>query len=197
MKDCFTKALLLFVFLIQRTLSDSLGFNVHEESKVPSHFRHVGPAPALQSLSLEVILHSRDIKGLEMALYRVSYPASPDYGQYLTKEEVSFCFLFLICLELTTRFNVFQVNYFFQPSKLSQTRVISWLESHGMSPEIHTSTELVIRFTTTVVMGNTLFSANFSEYLNVETGERVIRTTTYSLPESLSPFISHVHPTVA
>ncbi|GJJ15972.1 hypothetical protein Clacol_010251 [Clathrus columnatus] len=117
---------------------------VHEISNVPSHFEYVRPANSFDKVELQVILHSRDIKGLERALYRVSDPSS-DYGQHLTKQEVKFV-----------------------P-----------LKSVAREP-------LIFK----------LFAADFSEYLNNETGERVIRTTSYSLPENVSPFISSVHPTV-
>lgn len=67
---------------------------VHERrDSAPEGFVHNGPAPESQSLNLRIALVSKDMAGLEKALYDVSTPGNELYGQHLSKEEVcpAFC----------------------------------------------------------------------------------------------------------
>lgn len=55
---------------------------------VPSGFTLVGAASADTVLNLRIAMAQSDPAGLEKALYDVSTPSSPNYGQHLTKDEV-------------------------------------------------------------------------------------------------------------
>jgi tripeptidyl-peptidase-1 len=62
---------------------------IHETRAEPARgFVNSGAAPAAKELTLRVALKPNNIAGLETALYAVSDPASPLYGQHLTAEEV-------------------------------------------------------------------------------------------------------------
>lgn len=62
---------------------------VHEKRQgVPDGFVAASVAPADQILNLRIALVQTDMPGLEKALFEVSTPDSPLYGQHLTKEEV-------------------------------------------------------------------------------------------------------------
>ena len=56
----------------------------------PAGFVHSGSAPANLTLSLRFALVQNNPKGLEDALYAVSTPGSPQYGQHLSKKEVTY-----------------------------------------------------------------------------------------------------------
>lgn len=167
------------VFLVTALIPGTLSFapfnleEVHEVAKVPSIFKYIGPADPSQLIDFQVVLKSRDILGLEKVLYQVSDPSSPKYGQHLSKEEVDF---------------------FFQPTENSQASVITWLQSHGILTE---SDGIILRFSATVAIANDILSADFAEYTDGDSKQRVVRTTSYSLPRHLKPIISHVHPSVA
>lgn len=63
---------------------------VHEaRHSAPSGFVAEGPASPDSVVDLRVALVRNNIEGLIEALYDVSTPSSPNYGQYLSKEEVS------------------------------------------------------------------------------------------------------------
>ncbi|ETW78233.1 serine protease S53 [Heterobasidion irregulare TC 32-1] len=60
----------------------------HERiDRSPEGFVHSGPAPAQHTLTLHLGLAQGNFKVLEDALYAVSTPSNPRYGQHLTKEE--------------------------------------------------------------------------------------------------------------
>ena len=64
---------------------------VHEQRQgVPDGFVIKGSAPADKMLDLRIALVQSDMVGLEKALYDVSTPDSPLYGQHLTKEQVKY-----------------------------------------------------------------------------------------------------------
>lgn len=69
--------------------SDS-SLNVHEaRSSVPLGFVNTGPAPAEEILKLRFALAQSTPDAVVDALYKVSDPKSPQYGQHLSKSEVS------------------------------------------------------------------------------------------------------------
>lgn len=55
----------------------------------PAAYAHQGPAPADQMLALRIALVQKDMAGLEKALYDVSTPGSENYGNHLSKTDVS------------------------------------------------------------------------------------------------------------
>ena len=64
-------------------------FSVHElRQAIPSGFTQVGPAPPETTISLRLALAESNPNGVIDALYSVSDPDSPSYGQYLSKDEV-------------------------------------------------------------------------------------------------------------
>lgn len=66
---------------------------VHEKRQgVPNGFVTASVAPADQILNLRIALVQNDMPGLEKALFDVSTPDNPLYGQHLTKEEVDLIF---------------------------------------------------------------------------------------------------------
>ena len=67
----------------------NVNFRLHESSKnVPQGFTAVGPAPLQSMISLRLALAQSNADGVVDALYSVSDPSSPQYGQHKTKEEV-------------------------------------------------------------------------------------------------------------
>lgn len=65
-------------------------FVLHERrDTIPKGFVQNGAAPKTSILNLRIALTSKDLPGLEKALYDVSTPSSALYGQHLTKEGVN------------------------------------------------------------------------------------------------------------
>ena len=63
--------------------------HLHERSDgVPEGFTSKGPAPGNATLRFRLALVQNDIEGLQTKLIDISTPSSPEYGQWLSKEEV-------------------------------------------------------------------------------------------------------------
>lgn len=60
----------------------------HRRDDTPSGFTLQGPASSNLTLNLRFALAQNSFSGLEYALYDVSTPSSPHYGQHLSKAEV-------------------------------------------------------------------------------------------------------------
>ena len=60
----------------------------HSRASVPEGFVSNGPTPADQLITIRLALTSNNLTGLDQKLLSISDPASPEYGQWLTKEEV-------------------------------------------------------------------------------------------------------------
>jgi tripeptidyl-peptidase-1 len=74
-------------------------------SEVPLGFSRRGAAPSDQSLTLRIALASNNITGLEKVLLDISTPSSPNYGKYLTKDEVRSTFPYMVAILLIPSFN--------------------------------------------------------------------------------------------
>ena len=57
-------------------------------ASAPEGFVSNGPAPADELITIRLALASNNMTGLDQKLLSISDPASPEYGQWLTKEEV-------------------------------------------------------------------------------------------------------------
>lgn len=81
-------ALSLLVSALGKPVARSL--QVHEaRATIPSGFVKTAAASPDTVLSLRLALKNSDTDGLIAALYDVSTPSSANYGQHLSKEEVS------------------------------------------------------------------------------------------------------------
>ncbi|KAB5595344.1 Tripeptidyl-peptidase I [Ceratobasidium theobromae] len=132
--------------------------------------------PAEHPLRLQIALPQPNFKVLEQQLYEVSDPNHPRYGQHLSAEEV---------------------NELIAPHEDSLSRVDEWLSSHGF--EVSTLERSAGRDWVNVVVpvskAEELLDAEYSIWEHTESGERVVRTMKYSLPESVHEHVHLVTPT--
>ncbi|ETW78242.1 serine protease S53 [Heterobasidion irregulare TC 32-1] len=142
----------------------------------PAGFVHSGSASANLTLSLRFALVQNNFKGLEDALYAVSTPGSPQYGQHLSKQEVE-------ALVAPTPETVAAVN--------------EWLSSNGIESSKASPSGDWISAPMTVEQANKILDANFATFTQLDTGVKAVRTLSYSIPDSLKAHISLIHPTVA
>ncbi|KAL7281195.1 hypothetical protein ACG7TL_004503 [Trametes sanguinea] len=142
----------------------------------PSGFVHSGPASSSTVLHLRMALVSNDIAGLEEALYSVSTPSSPRYGQHLTKQEV---------------------EQLVAPKADSVAAVNSWLAEHSINATTLTPAGDWLSFSATVKQASALLDADFAVFTHEETGETFVRTLSYGIPADLSGHIELVHPTLS
>ncbi|TDL24744.1 family S53 protease-like protein [Rickenella mellea] len=148
---------------------------LHElRQTVPAGFSTVGPAAAEATLTLRIALAQNDMAGLENALYDVSTPSSPLYGQHLSKE---------------------QVEAYVKPNQNTVSAVNAWLSSNGLTASKSSPAGDWLTVSVPVSKANQLFSADFTVFKHSDTGKETIRTMSYSIPASLKGHIDLVHPT--
>ncbi|KAH9032915.1 family S53 protease [Lactarius pseudohatsudake] len=142
---------------------------------IPEGFTSKGPAPGNAALRLRIALVQNDIEGLQTKLMDIGTPSSPQYGQWLSKEEV---------------------GTFVTPKHETVTAVKEWLSANGLRATVFSPYGDWIYFDTTVSRANELFDAEFSTFVHDRRGKSAIRTLAYSIPASLKDHLELVHPTI-
>jgi tripeptidyl-peptidase-1 len=125
-------------------------------------------AAAMMTLQIGLALQNTD--QLYTTLLDVSNPKSKSYGKWMDRDEA---------------------NAIVQPSKAADDAVVNWLKSEGVEKVISDGTW--VTFATTTETANRLLNANFQQF--ERHGILKIRTTEYSVPQSLVEHIDLIHPT--
>ncbi|KAJ6567101.1 subtilisin-like protein [Mycena capillaripes] len=163
--------------LVYGKLTTPSNLVVHDRrAAAPAGFIHSGAAPADKTLNLRLNLVQNDMAGLESALNAASFPDSPLYGQWLTKEEV---------------------EAFARPAEKTTAAVTQWLADNGVESTTLTPAGDWISFSVPVSKANEMLRADFSVFTHVDSGKESIRTLEYSLPAGLSSHINLVAPTTS
>ncbi|KAI0202754.1 peptidase S8/S53 domain-containing protein [Astrocystis sublimbata] len=131
---------------------------------------HLSPAVNSQMMTLQIDLALKTTNNLMDELRDLSTPGSPNYGKWLTKDEV---------------------DALFPPVDRASGIVTSWLRSHGVERIVERGSN--IRFAAPVGTMNHLLNTTFA-YYDVG-GSRKLRTTEYSVPETIAPYVQLIHPT--
>ncbi|KAH9049037.1 family S53 protease [Lactarius hengduanensis] len=142
---------------------------------IPEGFTSKGPAPGNAALRLRIALVQNDIEGLQTKLMDIGTPSSPQYGQWLSKEEV---------------------GTFVTPKHETVTAVKEWLSANGLRATVFSPYGDWIYFDTTVSRASELFDAEFFTFVHDRSGKSAIRTLAYSIPASLKDHLELVHPTI-
>ncbi|KAK0473973.1 family S53 protease-like protein [Armillaria novae-zelandiae] len=152
--------------------------SVHDQrDAAPNRFVKAELADPQATLNFRIGLTPVNITGLEKALYAVSEPGSDLYGQHLTFEEV---------------------KAFSAPTSEAVTAVTAWLADNGITEvKSRGAFDDWLTFTAPVEKANTFLNAQYENFVHIETGERLIRTLTASIPSDLTDFIEVVHPTTS
>ncbi|KAL0950239.1 hypothetical protein HGRIS_010224 [Hohenbuehelia grisea] len=135
-----------------------------------------GPAPADHIIRLRIGLPQPNFPELERHLYAVSDPDSERYGQHFSKEEV---------------------DALVAPHPESVSRVDSWLASHGFNAEdIERSSAgdwATVRVP--VRVAEKMLNTKYSVWKHAASGDYLVRTTSYSVPEEVHSHIDVIQPT--
>ncbi|KAH6660927.1 peptidase S8/S53 domain-containing protein [Truncatella angustata] len=82
------------------------------------------------------------------------------------------------------------------PKDESKSLVLDWLRQQGLADNASISTRgntIIVK--ATISQAEKLLEADYNTYTNAETGEQVVRTLAYSIPESLNGHVSMIQPT--
>ncbi|KAG0702394.1 peptidase S8/S53 domain-containing protein [Suillus ampliporus] len=134
------------------------------------------PAPKHHMLQLKIALPQPRFPELEQHLWEVSDPSHPRYGAHLSKEETD---------ALTA------------PHPETLDIVNEWLASHGLAEEslIRSSANDWVTIRVPVGLAEEMLDTTYHVYKHAETGDSIVRTTSYSLPEILHDHVDLIQPT--
>lgn len=142
---------------------------VWESTRVPSAWSLVDKPSREDTMSLSIALSRKNLDQLEATLTKVSTPGHAGYGQWLDNKDIE---------------KLFPV--------VDDAPVVNWLKSAGIS---HIARDgALVTFYGTVDQVNKLLNTEFAYYQNGESTK--LRTTEYSIPDSLSNYIDLISPTV-
>lgn len=116
------------------------------------------------------VIHQNNLDIIDYIFESVSEPSSPEYGQYLTKDQVR---------ELT-----FDLE--------SVSRTIEFLTAHGFSEIEGTSDGDYVKAKVSVAKASELFGATFYEYGHSARNQTIFKTESFSTPEDLKDAVVHI-----
>ncbi|KAJ7626966.1 subtilisin-like protein [Roridomyces roridus] len=152
------------------------GVNVHERrDSPPVEYTSRGPAPSNHTLKLRLALVQNNVTGLEKRLLEISSPVHPDYGNWMSKDEV---------------------DAHVAPSRKTTDVVQAFLASNDLTASNATSAGDVLSLEITVEKASALFAADFQTFQSAESGSTVVRTLAYSMPSALLNHVKYVHPMI-
>ncbi|KAI0737696.1 tripeptidyl peptidase A [Daedaleopsis nitida] len=156
--------------------SKDAAHKVKESVLPPRGWTKSTPAPADHVIELRIALPQSNFEQLEKHLYEVSDPFHERYGDHLTKEEV---------------------ETLVAPHDESVRLVNEWLASHGLYEE-HLSRSpardwVIVKIP--VSLAEEMLKTEYHVWTHGASGDAIVRTTAYSLPEHLHDHVELVQPT--
>ncbi|KAF8583077.1 subtilisin-like protein [Ramaria rubella] len=156
--------------------SEGCTYSLKETFHPPKDWVKQSLAPHDHNFILRISLAQPNFDLLEDHLYAVSDPTSPRYGQHLSKGHVQ---------ELSA------------PHPDALIAVDAWLSSHGfdIGTLVRSSSFDWVKVRTSVQKAEEMLNTTYHVWKNTVSGESIVRTTTWSVPETLKDHIDLVHPT--
>ncbi|KAG2128980.1 peptidase S8/S53 domain-containing protein [Suillus clintonianus] len=138
-------------------------------------YKHA-PVPKHHMLELKIALPQPKFPELEQHLWEISDPSHARYGAYLSKQETE---------ELMA------------PHPETLDVVSEWLALHGLAEEdiIRSAARDWVTIRVPVGLAEEMLDTTYHVYKHAETGENIVRTTSYSLPEILHDHVDLIQPT--
>ena len=137
---------------------------------LPPGWTRVGFPSSKSTISLRIGLQQRNLEKLESLIYAVSTPRHPSYGDHIEGEHVA---------------------ALLKPAPDTESEVLAWLKQAGITT-VHSDGHWVT-FATNVGTANKLLNTEFAYYEN--DGVTKLRTSEYSVPDSLAKHIDLITPT--
>ncbi|KZV69210.1 tripeptidyl peptidase A [Peniophora sp. CONT] len=149
---------------------------VKESVQPPRGWVRLDRVPGHSVIPLRFALPQDNFAELEKHLYEISDPDHERYGSHLSKEEV---------------------EALVAPHPDSLAAVNSWLASHGIPEKDCTRSPAQdwVGVNVPVALAEKMLDTEFHAWKHTESGDELVRTTSYSLPEDVHAHIELVHPT--
>ncbi|KAJ3559073.1 hypothetical protein NM688_g555 [Phlebia brevispora] len=142
---------------------------------VPSGYKDIGLPNPNDVITLHVVMKESNLNSLMATLEEVSTPGSEFYGQYVGS---------------------IQASRFLTPTQQAINGVIAWLTNAKEAVIAQKLSSTWLQINIPVSKANDLLETNFHVYEDTNTGERIVRTLSYSIPENLAKYIDFVYPTI-
>ncbi|KAH9837729.1 peptidase S8/S53 domain-containing protein [Rhodofomes roseus] len=151
---------------------------VKETVLPPRGWTALRPASPAHTIELRIGLPQPNFAELEDHLYAVSDPSSERYGGHLSKEEV---------------------EALVAPHPESVHLVEEWLASHGLLGDALSRSPAGdwVTVRVPVSLAEKMLDTTYHMWTHTASGDSIVRTTSYSLPEHLHAHIDVVQPTTA
>ncbi|KAI0682616.1 tripeptidyl peptidase A [Earliella scabrosa] len=149
---------------------------VKESVPPPRGWTKSQPAPADHVIDLRIALPQPNFAELERHLYEVSDPFHERYGDHLSKEDV---------------------EALVAPHDESVHLVSEWLASHGLYEDSLSRSPARdwVHIKVPVSLAEDMLKTEYHVWTHDASGEAVVRTTAYSLPEHLHDHVELIQPT--
>ncbi|KAI0642668.1 subtilisin-like protein [Trametes meyenii] len=140
--------------------------------KPPSFSSGHADPPSIFKMTLGLV--QQNVPGLHAALLDVSDPASANYKNHLSKD---------------------QVNQLVAPAAESVQAVTNWLKKNGVTSEVASSAGDLLQIAVPMDKANALLNANFSAFVHDASNTTLWRTESYSVPADVAQHLAFVYPT--
>ncbi|KAH9899475.1 tripeptidyl peptidase A [Cubamyces lactineus] len=149
---------------------------VKESIPPPRGWTKSAPAPADHIIELRIALPQPNFSELERHLYEVSDPLHDRYGQHLSKEEV---------------------ESLIAPEPESIHLVNEWLAAHGLYEDSLSRSPANdwVFIKVPVSLAEEMLKTEYHVWTHDASGDAVVRTTAYSIPEHLDNHVELIQPT--
>ncbi|KAF7314919.1 Family S53 protease-like protein [Mycena indigotica] len=165
----------LFVWVAALLASASTTLVVHDSrNTVPAGFDQGLVPDGAEMLTLRIGLVPANRSKFEDIALSVSDRRSASYGQYLTAAELS---------ELVG------------PTNGTSGLITNWLVANNVTFSSTSPLGNMLKLRLSVQQANQMFGALFLEYRHIASGQKAIRTLSYSVPLALKAHIGFIHPT--
>ncbi|KAK7053675.1 family S53 protease-like protein [Favolaschia claudopus] len=145
-------------------------------SAAPPGFTNSGAAPDSELITLKFALTANNHLGLEAKLKSISTPGSPDFRQWLSKDEV---------------------KTFVQPSDKTRSTFNAFAYANGLTPAVVSPNGDWVSLMLAVSAANDLFGARFERFTHRSLTQPITRTLSISLPAELVGHVEAIHPSTS
>ncbi|KAK6534134.1 hypothetical protein TWF281_005472 [Arthrobotrys megalospora] len=124
-------------------------------------------------IKLRIHLAQQNVPQFEKALIDMSTPGHSSYGNHMSQS---------------------QIDDMLRPHEDTTTAVKDWLESKGFANDLSFKNDWIV-VSTTLGQAESLLQTQYKVFRNSETGKKVVRTLSYSVPRNLHSSVALIQPT--
>ncbi|KAF2814722.1 tripeptidyl-peptidase 1 precursor [Mytilinidion resinicola] len=151
-------------------------YAVKETHNVPRQWKRVGRASSANTIDLHIGIKQGQFEELERQLYEVSDPSHDRYGKHLSHDEV---------------------NDLVKPSVETLDLVNEWLRDNGIESLSYSPSKDWISVSLPIETVERLLDTEYHTFEHERDGDRLVRTTKWSLPAHLHEHIDVIQPTTS